>query len=122
MAQNLLMVKSMLASSSHQSNAHTAGLTYDQLTGDIYIGFMTDASKTDLGSGYPVGFTQDLALVDDNPSLLSQRFTIAKLGVEEMPNCIKSASNGENRYDIPANECFIDQVCYKKTERGTKLN
>jgi len=104
---------------SHQSNAHTASLTHDPLTGDIYIGFMTDASKTHLGSGYPVGFTQDLALMGENPS---SRFTIAKLGSKETPYCIESASNGENQYDILANECFIDQICYKKSERGMKLN
>jgi len=108
----------------HQASATAAGLTQDPDTGDIYIGFLTKASKTYLGPGAPVGFIQDLQLKDeckDKGILCTEvsRITVAKLGIEEKPNCIDSC--GEGGTIIKDGMCFIDQVCYMSKDTGTRI-
>jgi len=108
---------------SHQSSATAAGVTQDPDTGDIYIGFLTEASKTHFGPGAPAGFVQDLRLKDmggDPVGIDASRVVVAKLGVEEVPYCIDSCG-GDSGTVIKKGMCFIDQVCYLNRDTGVEI-
>jgi len=96
--------------------ASGASLTQDPVTGDVYIGFSTESSRTRLGPGQPVGFIQDLMMHQP-----AQRTTVAKLGREVTPHCIQSCGEDGKLKFIKKETCFIDNVCYQKGNTGARI-
>eukprot|EP00555_Chaetoceros_dichaeta_P011444 CAMPEP_0198261764 /NCGR_PEP_ID=MMETSP1447-20131203/10424_1 /TAXON_ID=420782 /ORGANISM="Chaetoceros dichaeta, Strain CCMP1751" /LENGTH=999 /DNA_ID=CAMNT_0043949781 /DNA_START=31 /DNA_END=3030 /DNA_ORIENTATION=+ len=102
----------------HNSDATHAQLAHDSDTGDVYIGFLTDASKTHLGVGESVGFVQDLEINNDQYGNDVSRLTVAKLGGALKASCIATC---ESSVVIKTGRCFIDQVCYEESDNGARI-
>jgi len=103
----------------HNSDAIQPHLTHDPDTGDVYIGFLTDASKTYLGVGESDGFVQDLEINNVQHANHVSRLTVAKLGGAVKASCIDGCGSS---LVIKAGRCFIDQVCYDGYDNQTPDN